>query len=238
MKKIQDLKVKIFSDGASLDDFRLLAPLPSIRGFTTNPSLMKKAGVTDYPVFVKEALSIVRNKSISFEVFADDFDQMRVQALKLAAFGQNVYVKIPVTNTRGESTALLVKDLSLGGVKVNVTGILTLEQVHEAGRALRGGAPSIVSIFAGRIADTGEDPIPVMKKACWILKPVKTAELLWASTRELLNIFHAEEAGCQIITVPPELLKKLNLIGHDLGQYSLETVKTFYADAVSSGFKL
>ena len=235
---VEKLRIKIFSDGAKLDDLRALASLPYIQGFTTNPTLMKKAGIVDYETFAREALRIINKKPISFEVFSDDFDQMRIQALKLAAFADNVYVKIPVTNTRGESSVNLIQDLSRQGVKVNVTAILTLQQVSGVSRAVAHGTPSIISVFAGRIADTGRDPVPFMKKAHSALKGIKTAELLWASTREILNIHHAEGAGCQIITVPPELFKKLPLMGYDLDKLSLDTVRTFYEDARTSGFTL
>ncbi len=238
MTGLEKLRVKIFSDGASMKDFRELAAVKYIKGFTTNPSLMKKAGVTDYDGFIREVMPVVRGMPISFEVICDDFDSMREQALKLSGYGKNVYVKIPVSNTRKEPSAPLVKDLTHRGVNVNVTAVLTLEQVEAAAGALEGGAPAIISIFAGRIADTGVDPVPVMKKARGILKGIRNAELLWASTREMLNIFQAEEAGCDIITVPPEIFKKANLVGYDTGELSLDTVKQFSADAASSGLKL
>ncbi len=238
MKSLEKLKVKIFSDGANLADFKELASKPYIQGFTTNPTLMKKAGITDYEAFVKEVMPIVGTKPISLEVFADDFAEMKRQALKLKGYGPNVYVKIPITNTKKESSIPLVDDLLHHGVKVNITAILTLPQVEAVAKVLKGGEPCVVSVFAGRIADTGRDPAPIMKKAHAILKDIPTAELLWASPRELLNIFHAEEAGCQIVTVPPDILKKLSVLDYDLEQFSLDTVKMFYDDAKSSGFKL
>lgn len=238
MPNIESLKVKIFSDGASLNDFKELVKLPYIKGFTTNPSLMRKAGVSDYRRFIREVLRIIGARPVSFEVVCDEFSLMREQARILARFGENVYVKIPVLNTKNESAANLVKELSHGGVNVNVTAVLTLEQVEAAARALKGGSKAVVSVFAGRIADTGIDPVPVMKRACAILKGIENVELLWASTREMLNVFQAEEAGCDIITVPPEILKKAGLIGYDAGKLSLDTVKQFCADAASSGLKL
>lgn len=238
MKKIEDLKIKIFSDGAMLEDFKKLSKLPYIKGFTTNPSLMRKAGVIDYAGFIRDVLPIVGGKPISFEVLSDDFAAMRAQALRLSRFGDNVYVKIPIINTRGEPSVPLIKELNHMGVRVNVTAILTQTQVEEASGALRGGAPAVISVFAGRIADTGVDPVPIMKKARDIMKPLKDVELLWASTRELLNIFQAEEAGCDIITVPPDILKKINAIGRDLYDFSLDTVKTFASDGMASGLKI
>ena len=199
---------------------------------------MRKAGVTDYEAFVKEVLPVVGDKPISFEVIGDDFEEMKKQATKLSGYGENIYVKIPIMNTKGESSVPLVGELVKNGVKVNVTAILTLKQVEELAKVMTYGVPSVVSVFAGRMADTGIDPLPVMKQAHEILKGIKGAELLWASPRELLNIYHAEEAGCEIITVLPDILKKLNLVGYDLHTYSLNTVKMFYNDAVSSGLKL
>jgi len=238
MRKLEDLKIKVYSDGAGLEDFRNLSKVPYIQGFTTNPSLMRKANVTDYLSFVKEVLPIVSGKSISFEVVCDDFKGMRDQAMKLASYGKNVYVKIPITNTKAISSIPLIDDLTHHAVNVNVTAILTLEQVEAVAKVLEGGAPAIVSVFAGRIADTGIDPIPLMKAAKKILQDVKNAELLWASTREILNIIQADEAGCAIITVPPDILKKASLLGYDLAALSLDTVKQFCNDAASSGLKL
>lgn len=238
MKTLQDLKIKIFTDGAELADFRKFAQVPYIAGYTTNPTLMKKAGVKDYEKFVAEVMPLVGSKPVSFEVIADEFDEMKRQALKLTAIAANVYVKIPITNTKGQPSAPLVADLSHRGVKLNVTAILTLEDVERIAKALCGGAPAIVSVFAGRIADTGRDPMPIMRQAKAILKGMPGVELLWASPRELLNIFHAEEAGCEIITVQPNILDKVNLIGFDLASYSLDTVKMFYNDAAASGLSL
>jgi transaldolase len=232
-------RIKIFADGASLPSMLESARDPRIAGFTTNPTLMRKAGISDYRAFAKEVLAAIRDKPISFEVFADDVPEMRRQAREIATWGANVYVKIPVTNTKRESTAALVRELAAGGVKLNVTAICTLEQVREVTQALAGGAPSVVSVFAGRIADTGRDPIPLMKEALQICRATAaSAELLWASPRELLNIVQAAEIGCDIITVTPDLLKKLELVGKDLGEFSLETVQMFFKDAQAAGFKL
>jgi len=231
--------IKIFADGASLPSMLESARDPRIAGFTTNPTLMRKAGISDYRAFAREVLAAIRDKPISFEVFADDIPEMRRQARDIASWGDNVYVKIPVTNTKRESTESLVRELATGGVKLNVTAICTLDQVREVSRALTGGAPSVVSVFAGRIADTGRDPIPLMKEALQICRAsAPTAELLWASPRELLNIVQAAEMGCDIITVTPDLLKKLELVGKDLGDFSLETVQMFHKDAQAAGFKL
>jgi len=231
--------IKIFADGASLPSMLEAARDPRIAGFTTNPTLMRKAGISDYRGFAKEVLAAIRDKPISFEVFADDIPEMRRQARDIASWGNNVYVKIPVTNTKRESTESLVRELAAGGVKLNVTAICTLDQVRDVARALAGGAPSVVSVFAGRIADTGRDPIPLMKEALQICRAsAPSAELLWASPRELLNIVQAAEIGCDIITVTPDLLKKLELVGKDLGEFSLETVKMFHSDAQAAGFKL
>jgi transaldolase len=238
MKKIQDLRIKIFADGAKIDDFKALGSLPYIKGFTTNPTLMKKAGITDYEGFIKEVLPIIGDKPVSFETIGDDFEEMKRQAVKLSKFGPNVYVKIPVMNTKGESSVPLVGELIKSGVKVNVTAVMTMEQINDLTKVLISGVPAVVSVFAGRIADTGVDPIPVMKEIKGILKGFKDVELLWASPRELLNIYHAEEAGCEIITVIPDILKKLDFVGYDLHNFSLDTVKMFFNDAVSSGLSL
>ncbi|MES1164616.1 MAG: transaldolase [Verrucomicrobiota bacterium] len=232
-------RIKIFADGASLPSMLESARDPRIAGFTTNPTLMRKAGITDYRAFAKEVLAAIRDKPISFEVFADDIPEMRRQAREIATWGANVYVKIPVTNTLRESTGSLVKELAAAGVKLNVTAICTLEQVRDVARALAGGAPSVVSVFAGRIADTGRDPIPLMKEALQVCRAAApSAELLWASPRELLNIVQAAEMGCDIITVTPDLLKKLELVGKDLAEFSLETVQMFFKDAQAAGFVL
>lgn len=235
----KNFKVKIYADGADLKSMLELAKNPLIQGLTTNPSLMRKAGITDYKAFAKEVLAQITTKPISFEVFADDFNEIRRQAAEINSWGKNVYVKIPVTNTEGQSLCPLVKELSHAGVKLNVTAILTLEQTLEVCQALKGGAPSIVSVFAGRIADTGRDPMPLMKAALETCKAHgNQIELLWASTREVLNLFQANEIGCHIITSPPDILKKLSMAGQDLTALSLDTVRTFKTDANSAGFKL
>jgi transaldolase len=232
-------RIKIFADGASLPSMLASARDPRISGFTTNPTLMNKAGISDYRAFAKEVLAAIKDKPISFEVFADETSEMRRQAREIATWGDNVYVKIPVSNTKREPTTELVRELAGAGVKLNVTAICTLEQVRDVAQALKGGAPSVVSVFAGRIADTGRDPIPLMKEALAICRAAgKSVELLWASPRELLNIIQAAELGCDIITVTPDLLKKLELVGKDLGDFSLETVQMFFRDAQAAGFKL
>lgn len=238
MGRIDELRVKIFSDGANVGDFKRFRDIPYIKGYTTNPTLMKKAGVTDYEGFIREVLPIVNGRPISLEVISDEFADMRKQAIKLSGFGDNVYVKIPITNTAGESSIPLVGDLTHSGVKVNVTALLALEQVEKAAKVLTDGEPAIVSVFAGRVADTGVDPVPLMKEARGLLIDCPKTELLWASPRELLNIFDAEEAGCHIIAVLPEILDKLHLTGYDLKEFSLDTVKMFYDDAVKSGLSL
>ena len=232
-------KIKIFADGASVPSILESAKNPRIAGFTTNPTLMRKDGVSDYRAFAKEVLAHVKTQPISFEVFADEFPEMRRQALEIKTWADNVYVKIPITNTRRESSIPLVKELASSGVKLNVTAICTLDQVRDTAQALKGGAPSVVSVFAGRIADTGRDPIPLMKEALGMCRAAdKRIELLWASPRELLNIVQAAEVGCDIITVTPDLLKKLDLVGKDLADYSLETVQMFFRDAQAAGYKL
>jgi len=232
--------IKLFSDGADLPSLLEAAKDQRISGFTTNPTTMRRAGVTDYVGFAQQVLGHITDRPISFEVFADDFEAMSAQARIIAAWGSNVYVKVPITTTRGDSSAALVKDLSVGvRVQLNVTALCTLEQVHEASQALRGGAPAIISVFAGRIADTGRDPVPFMKAARAIIDASGAcAELLWASPRELLNIVQAEQAGAHIITVPPEMLKKMALFGKNLSEYSLETVKMFHSDALAAGYTL
>jgi len=233
------LKVKLYSDGADKASMLEMARNPLIQGLTTNPSLMKKAGVVDYQKFCKEILAEITDKPISFEVFADDFSEMKRQAMEIAKWGKNVYVKIPVSNSKGEASYGLIHELAHHGVKLNVTAILTLRQTLETCKALEGGAPSIVSVFAGRIADTGVDPMPLMKAAQQICSSFdRNIELLWASTREALNIMQANEVGCSIITVPFDILKKLNLFGKDLTEVSLETVKIFKNDADSVGCRL
>lgn len=235
---ITDLKVKIFGDGAELDGMVALAREPYIKGFTTNPTLMRKAGITDYRAFARQVVAAIPDKPISFEVFSDEFEEMERQAREIATWGAHVYVKIPVTNTRREPAYDLIHRLSHAGVKVNVTAIMTLDQVRHVVDALKGGAASNVSVFAGRIADTGRDPLPLMTEAVEILMAEPAAELIWASPRELLNIFHAEEIGCHIITVTHDILKKLSLVGKDLGDFSLDTVKMFHDDAAKAGYTL
>jgi transaldolase len=232
------LRTKIFADGAELQGMVALAREPYIKGFTTNPTLMRKAGVSDYRAFARQVLAAIPDRPISFEVFSDEFDEMERQAREIATWGEHVYVKIPVTNTRRAPAYDLIDRLSHSGVKVNVTAILTLAQVRDVVAALRGGAPSNVSVFAGRIADTGRDPLPLMTAAMEILGLEPRAELIWASPRELLNIFQADAIGCHIITVTGDILKKLGLVGRDLGEYSLDTVKMFYEDARAAGYSL
>lgn len=209
-----------------------------VKGFTTNPSLMRKSGITDYETFAREALAAVSGMPISFEVFADEFNEMERQARQIATWGKAVYVKIPITNTRGESSVPLIRRLSAAGVKLNVTAILTLEQVREVVDALDDSTPAIVSVFAGRIADTGRDPVPLMREAATLLGAKPHAQLLWASPRELLNIFQADECGCHIITVTKEILKKLSMVGTSLEELSLDTVRMFYNDAAAAGYRL
>jgi transaldolase len=238
MSGIDRLRVKLYADGAEKAAMLEMYALPYISGFTTNPTLMKKAGIRDYEAFAREILEVIPDRPISLEVFADDFDEMERQGRKIATWGPNVYVKIPVTNTKREPAYNLVRRLSGDGIKLNVTAILTLDQVRETVGALTGGAPSNVSVFAGRIADTGLDPGPLMVSAVEMLRPHPQMELIWASPRELLNVFQADEIGCHIITATTDILRKLSLVGKDLGEYSLETVQMFYRDAVNSGFSL
>lgn len=237
-KRVADLQVKLFADGAEREGILRMYENPLIRGFTTNPTLMRKAGITDYEAFAKDILSAVPDRPISLEVFADEFDEMERQALKISRWGDNVYTKIPVTNTRRESSLNLVCRLARKGVKLNVTALLTLNQVKDVGAALAGGPPAYVSVFAGRIADTGRDPVPLMAEAVNLLRPHSNIELIWASPRELLNIFQADSVGCHIITATNDLLHKLALVGKDLDDYSLETVEMFYRDAAQAGFSL
>ena len=236
---LEALRVKIFADGADLDGIIDLYRKPFIKGLTTNPTLMRKVGISDYEKFARSVLESVTEKPISFEVFSDDFPEMRRQALKIRDWQDNVYVKIPNTNTKSESALPLIAELAKEGVKVNVTAILTLEQVEGVARALRNEVPSVVSVFAGRIADTGVDPLPIMKKSLDILTSLPTAELLWASVREVLNIFQADACGCHIVTVPHDILAKATKLGGtDLKELSLDTVRMFYQDAVAAGFRV
>ena len=230
------LKVKLFADGADLAGMIEMAAKPYISGLTTNPTLMKKAGVTDYVKFAKDVLREIQDKPISFEVFSDDLEEMKTQAEKIASWGKNVYVKIPISNTQGDSTQSVVKYLTDNGVKVNVTALMTNEQVAHTVEVLNPNVESCVSVFAGRIADTGRDPIPVMRKCVATLSQNEKSELIWASPRELLNVFQANEIGCQIITATNDILKKLELVGYDLEAYSIDTVKMFYSDAQKAGF--
>lgn len=238
MKSVADLKVKIFADGADKAGMLEMAAKPFIKGLTTNPTLMRKAGIVDYKAFAQDILKDITRKPISFEVFSDDFEEMERQAMQIAGWADNVYVKIPVTNTKREPAYALVKKLSKQGVKLNVTAIMTVDQVQAVAANLNPAVPSYVSVFAGRVADTGRDPVPHMKAAVALLKGMPQAELIWASPRELLNIFQADAIGCHIITVTNDVLKKLDLVGKNLDDYSLDTVKMFYSDASSAGFTL
>jgi transaldolase len=238
MSRIADLNVKIFADGADLDGMVKMAHNSLIQGFTTNPSLMRKAGVNDYETFARRVLAAITDRPVSFEVFADDFPSMAEQARAIATWGPNVNVKIPVSTTKGQSSNELIRALSSEGVTLNITAIFTLDQVRGVAGALDPSTPAIVSVFAGRIADTGVDPIPHMRACKDLLASRPKAELLWASTRELLNIFHAEEAGCDIVTVPNEFLAKLNLVDKDLSEYSRETVLSFYKDATAAAYQI
>jgi len=238
MTDIKALKVKLFADGADVSGIKEMAANPAIKGFTTNPTLMRKAGVTDYKAFALEVLKVVGDRPVSFEVFADEFGEMEKQALEIASWGKHVNVKIPVTNTRGEFSGDLVERLSRAGVQLNVTAVMTLDQVERITARLAPATGAIVSVFAGRIADTGRDPVPLMAEAVKILKTKPKAELIWASPRELLNIFQADAIGCHIITATNDILKKLSLVGKDLGAYSLETVEMFYKDASAAGYRI
>lgn len=233
------IRIKLFADGADLDSMVRLARDPSIKGFTTNPTLMRKAGISDYKKFAFDVLKVIPDRPISFEVFADEFSEMRRQALEIASWGKNVYVKIPITNSEAKPSTELIRELSHKGVQLNVTALLTLPQVAVTAAALAGGAPSVISVFAGRIADAGRDPVPLMTAASAICKSTSSAiELLWASPREVLNVVQAEQSGCDIITATPDLLAKIPTLGKDLETFSLETVQMFKRDAESAGFKL
>lgn len=236
--QLEKLKVKIFADGADREGMLAMYAQPWIRGFTTNPTLMRKAGISDYEAFARDIVKAIPDRPLSFEVFSDDFAEMERQALKIKEWGDNVYVKIPITNSLGDSSLPLIERLAKAGVKQNITAMMTLEQVRETAARLAAGPSAYVSVFAGRIADTGRDPLPLMREAVAILAPNPQLELIWASPRELLNIFHAEEIGCHIITVTNDILAKAALIGKDLDGYSLETVKMFRNDAVKAGFDL
>ena len=238
MRSLSELKIKLFADGADRAQIQAAQANPLISGFTTNPTLMRAAGVKDYEAFAHEVLEIVTERPISFEVFADEFCEMERQAHKIARWAENVYVKIPVTNTRRQSSMELVHRLAHSGVKVNVTAILTLDQVRDASAALGGGAPGVVSVFAGRVADTGQDPVPLMATAVELVSAYPNVELLWASPRELLNIFQANDIGCHIITATDSVLAKLKTVGKNLDDYSLETVLMFHTAAAKSGYQL
>ncbi len=238
MRSINDLKVKIFADGADKVGMLEMYAMPYIKGFTTNPTLMRKAGVTDYRTFAKGILQTIPDRPISFEVLTDEFTEMERQAMEIASWGENVYVKIPITNTKRETCYALVKKLASQKVKLNVTAIMTLPQVRDVVASLDPNVPSYVSVFAGRIADTGRDPVPMMAAAIEQLKIAPASELIWASPRELVNIFQADAIGCHVITVTNDILKKLSLVNYDLDEFSLDTVKLFYNDAIAAGFKL
>lgn len=235
---LENLKIKLFADGADLDEMKAAYREGFVKGFTTNPSLMKKAGVTDYELFAREVLAEIADVPISFEVISDDFALMEQEARRIASWGHNVNIKIPIINTRGESSLPLVKKLSADGLSLNVTALFTLEQARAAVEALAPGVKSIVSVFAGRIADTGRDPMPCMREIASAMKVNPDAELLWASSRELLNIFQAQDCGCRIITVTNDILKKLSSVGKDLEEYSLETVRMFFHDAQAAALAL
>lgn len=238
MSQLDDLKIKIFADGANLEEMVTLAQKYFISGLTTNPTLLRKAGVLDYEIFARSVLDKITTLPISFEVFSDNLDEMISQGQKIAAWGENVYVKIPITNTKGVSTSRVVSSLANQGIKVNITALMTSLQVEQMAESLNPNIPSYVSVFAGRVADTGVDPIPLMKQSINILKPNNNAELIWASPRELLNIFQANDIGCHVITATSDILNKLELVHRDLDNYSLETVKMFYEDAKKSGLTI
>ena len=238
MPSVADLKIKIFADGADYDSVMSLYAKPYIRGFTTNPTLMRKANIVNYEEFARKVLAAIKDRPVSLEVFADDFDEMEAQALAIANWGKNVNVKIPVSNTRREFSGKLIERICARGVVVNVTAVFTIEQVRRIVRVLNPEVPAIVSIFAGRIADTGVDPVPIMKEALSILSDYPKSELIWASPREVLNVFQADEIGCHIITVTSDVLAKLTNVGKDLSDFSLETVKMFYSDATSANYAI
>jgi len=237
MKSIDELKVQIFADGADKAGMLEMYRHSHIKGFTTNPTLMRKAGIADYERFARDIVAAIPDRPISFEVFADEFDDMERQARRITGWGKHVSVKIPITNTRRESSASLVEKLSQDGIALNVTAMFTLAQVRAIVEAVRGGAPCYISIFAGRIADTGTDPLPVMRAALEQMRAAPNTQLIWASPRELLNIFQADDIGCHVITVTNDILKKLSLVGKDQDEYSLETVKMFHDDGKAAGYK-
>jgi transaldolase len=238
VKILDELRVRIFADGADKKGMLEFYRNPYIKGFTTNPTLMRKAGIADYEAFARDILSAIPDRSISFEVFADDFEEMERQARRISPWGKLVSVKIPITNTKGESSIPLVRRLSRDGIALNVTAMFTLQQVQDVVDAVKGGAHCFVSVFAGRVADTGRDPVPLMAEAIKRLEESPNTELIWASPRELLNIFQADEIGCHVITVTNDILKKLSLVGKDMDSYSLETVKMFYDDGQAAKYTL
>jgi len=236
MRKLHDLRVKIFADGADLAGILKIYQQPLIKGFTTNPTLMRKAGIDDYEAFARSLLAAVTDRPVSLEVFADELGEMARQARVIASWGKNVNVKIPVTTTDGTFTGSLIRKLSAEDITLNVTAVCTLDQVHSITECLAPTTPAIVSVFAGRVADTGVDPVPLMREAVAILRKRPQAELIWASPRELLNVFQADEVGCHIITVTNDILSKVGLVGKDLAAYSLETVSMFRSDAIAAGY--
>lgn len=238
MKPVDALAVKLFADGADITAMLEMYRQPFIKGFTTNPTLMRKAGIADYRAFALDVLAAIPDRPISFEVFSDDFDEMATQALEIASWGRNVNVKIPVTNTRGEFSGPLITRLSQQRVFLNVTALMTTAQVQQVVGALVGSAPAFISVFAGRIADTGRDPMPIMAESVRLVNTRPGTELIWASPRELLNVFQADAVGCHIITATNDILKKLDGVGKDLEQFSLETVEMFHRDAVAAGFRI
>ena len=238
IEELKKLQVKLFADGADLAGMLEMYSKPYIQGLTTNPTLMKKAGITNYEKFARDVLLRISDKPISFEVFSDDLNEMVIQARKISNWGSNVYVKIPITNTQGISTLPIIETLTQENIKINVTAIMTVDQVKEISMALNSTVPSYVSVFAGRISDTGVNPIPTMIETLQVLASNKNAEVIWASPRELLNVFQANEIGCHIITATNDILTKLKLLGKDLTEYSLETVEMFHNDAVSAGYSI
>jgi len=238
INSLQDMKVNLFADGADLQTMIEMAKKPFIKGLTTNPTLMRKAGINDYKLFAKEVITSIQNKPISFEVFSDEADEMISQGLEIASWGKNVNVKIPITNSAGQSTKSVIKELSAEGVAINVTALLTTDQVKTVVDSVDESSNVFISVFAGRIADTGRDPIPLMKEALEIMSEKPKAKLIWASPRELLNVIQANDIGCHIITATSDILKKLELIGKDLSEYSLDTVRMFHDDALASGYKI
>ena len=238
MPSVDHLNVKLFCDGADFDSILSMYKNPYIKGFTTNPTLMRKAGISDYEAFGRKVLAAVPDRPVSLEVFADDLENMEIQANKIATWGSNVNIKIPITNTKGEFTGPLIKILSAKGVVLNITAIMTVKQVEDVAACLDPNTASIISVFAGRIADTGVDPVPLMANCLKVLRKQPKAELLWASPRELLNVFQANDVGCNIITATPDILAKLKLVNKDLTEYSLDTVKMFYGDASAAGYSI